>query len=121
MFLCISLTSREVTCTCTRKSHIPHGIGHFTIARRVINARQEDTAGYEAAGGCGAHSREAMRWSGRPPLRSKLRRQLAVADGRNSAAARSPFSCKPPASLLDSGLYRRTTPELDYAQGSGWD
>ncbi len=41
--------------------------------------------------------------SGTAPLRSRFRRQLAVAEGRNSAAARSPSSCSAPASLPVSG------------------
>ena len=51
----------------------------------------------------GARLSLAISASGSPPLRRRLRRQLAVADGRNSAAARSPCSCSAPASLPVSG------------------
>ena len=47
--------------------------------------------------------------SGTAPLRSRFRRQLAVADGRNSAAARSPSSCAEPTSPPVSGYGIRKT------------
>ena len=59
-----------------------------------------------------AHLSLAISESGSPPLRRRLRRQLAVADGRNSAAARSPCSCSAPASLPVSGCSAHGQPGL---------